>query len=383
MAVNVTYGRMRQLPPSRVGGWAARTGAVALAIACLVAAAPAGATGATGSTGSAGSTEHNVTVNGKPIYTPTGITVQKGDTLTITATGAISFGGGQIANLGPQGIPWGEQCDKIANPHQRRFPWPLRGAPCWSLLGRIGREQAIEIGPSKRFAADRNGELLLGVNDNFVRDNTGSWDAKVTVTPEGVTPPAPSSSSSSGGGSSALIFVLLGVVLLIALGLLLFFLRRRRKNEPGDGNAEPAPAWPPAPVAAPVAAGAAAAASDAAPEPEPAPAAPAIPMAPNDPESIDVNIFDVEFTNGLQLRVGYNHFPDGTPVNWRVMQSNKPVAVGSFVAVGGGSINHFETMPLGVKLTGRDSEPDGADVQFDWNINGVPFRYSVRRDPNC
>jgi hypothetical protein len=40
-------------------------------------------------------------------------------------------------------------------------------------------------------------------------------------------------------------------------------------------------------------------------------------------------------------------------------------------------------MPLGIKLTGRDSEPDGADVQFDWNINGVPFRYSVRRDPNC
>jgi hypothetical protein len=65
------------------------------------------------------------------------------------------------------------------------------------------------------------------------------------------------------------------------------------------------------------------------------------------------------------------------------MQSNKPVAVGSFVAVGGGSTNHFETMPLGVKLTGRDTEPDGADVQFDWNINGVPFRYSVRRDPNC
>src|SRR5206468_4616390 len=78
-----------------------------------------------------------------------------------------------------------------------------------------------------------------------------------------------------------------------------------------------------------------------------------------------------------------NHCPDGTAVNWRVMQSHKPVAVGSFVGVGGGSTNHFETMPLGVKLTGRDSEPDGADVQFDWNINGVPFRYSVRRDPNC
>jgi hypothetical protein len=117
--------------------------------------------------------------------------------------------------------------------------------------------------------------------------------------------------------------------------------------------------------------------------PEPVPAAPGILIAPPDPESIDVNIFEVEFLNGLQLRIGYNHFPDGTPVNWRVLQSGKPVAVGSFVAQGGGSTNHFETANLGVKLEGRDAHPDGADVQFDWSINGVPFRYSVRRDPNC
>ena len=369
MTVNGSYGRKRQLRPKRVGGGSAGTCALALAIACLLVAAPAGA--------AQQSAEHNVTVNPKPIYTDTGIAVHKGDTVTITASGKLHFGGGQISALDPAGIPWGKQCDDIANPQFRSIPWPLKGAPCWSLLGRIGRAKPIEIGPSKTFTADRDGKLFLGVNDNFVRDNEGSWDAKVTVTPAGVAPP----STSSGGSSSALIFVLLGAVLLIALGLLFFFLRRRRKARPGD-EAAPAPAaFPPPPVVP--GAMVLEPAHAAAPAPEPAPEVPAIPIAPPDPESIDVNIFEVEFTNGLQLRVGYNHFPDGTPVNWRVTQSRKPVAVGSFVAQGGGSTNHYETMPLGVKLQGRDSEPDGADVQFNWNVNGVPFRYSVRRDPNC
>jgi hypothetical protein len=101
------------------------------------------------------------------------------------------------------------------------------------------------------------------------------------------------------------------------------------------------------------------------------------------PESIDVNIFEVEFSNGLTMRVGYNHFPEGVDLRWRVTQNRIPVAVGTFRTQGGGSTNHFETVPLGVKLEGRDTQPDGADVQFDWTINDVPFRYSVRRDPNC
>ena len=83
------------------------------------------------------------------------------------------------------------------------------------------------------------------------------------------------------------------------------------------------------------------------------------------------------------MRVGYNHFPEGVDLRWQVTQNRIPVAVGSFRTQGGGSTNHFETITLGVKLEGRDTQPDGADVQFDWTINDVPFRYSVRRDPNC
>jgi len=36
------------------------------------------------------------------------------------------------------------------------------------------------------------------------------------------------------------------------------------------------------------------------------------------------------------------------------------------------------TLPLGVHL---EPAPAAVDVQFTWAIGGVPFRYSVRRDP--
>ena len=39
---------------------------------------------------------------------------------------------------------------------------------------------------------------------------------------------------------------------------------------------------------------------------------------------------------------------------------------------------HYVTLPLGVHL---EPAPAAVDVQFTWSIGGVPFRYSVRRDP--
>ena len=58
-------------------------------------------------------------------------------------------------------------------------------------------------------------------------------------------------------------------------------------------------------------------------------------------------------------------------------------ATGYFLTTGGGSTAHLETIRLGIDLANGDGNADGADVQFDWSINGVPFRYSVRRDTNC
>jgi hypothetical protein len=327
-------------------------------------------------------TAKTVEVNPVRVYTPTGIAVKTGDKVAITAEGRVTFGSAQIADLGPNGIRWGSRCNAIARSEGRASTWPAEGLNCWSLFARVGAGDPVEIGDSATFTAKSNGQLRLGVNDNYTGDNSGTFTAEVTVTPPGTPttepptggPGAGGTSADEGGGNAAL-FVIIGAVVLVGLVVLVLLLRRRRGT---DAEAAPEPE----PALAPVAAAAAIPEADM-DRPEAVPSAPGTMIAPPDPESIDVNIFEVEFINGLQLRVGYNHFPDGTPVNWRVLQDHKPVAVGSFVAQGGGATFHFETASLGLKLEGRDTHPDGADVQFDWSINGVPFRYSVRRDPNC
>jgi hypothetical protein len=95
-------------------------------------------------------------------------------------------------------------------------------------------------------------------------------------------------------------------------------------------------------------------------------------------EFTDTNIFEVEFSDRSSLRVGYNYFPEGTIVYWRIAQHAIPAGAGEFVTDGGGNAYHFVTLPLGVEL---EADPEGADVHFAWAIGGVPFQYSVRRDP--
>src|SRR5262249_483503 len=98
-------------------------------------------------------------------------------------------------------------------------------------------------------------------------------------------------------------------------------------------------------------------------------------------------IFEVTLSNCNTLHVGYNRFPDGTVVHWRVNQTGTPtLAKGQFTAIGGGVLGsktyHFIAIPLGIRL---QPEPIQTDVRFWWEINGVitnagPF---TRDDPGC
>jgi hypothetical protein len=357
----------------------------ALTITLLGAPATAAAAGTAVRSGGAGyrvrhasvvtSTVH-VTVPARRALTDTGIALRAGASVVLSASGSVHFGGGQITRLGPAGIAWGPSCTAIAHGQARNSPWPAPGLRCWSLIGKVGAGGPFEVGTGTSFRVRTAGELSLGVNDNFLPDNFGTF--AVTVTVSSVVAPAvpaapPSHKAKATTSSTGLIVVAVVVAAVLLLALWLVAARRRRRPEPEDSPEVASPesvvvdtpaadAWPPAPV----------------PEPEPE-----VVFAPPEADSIDVNIFEVEFSNGLTLRIGYNHFPEGTPLRWRVTQNRTLAATGDFVAKGGGSTNHVETIPLGVKLQGRDLLPDGADVDFEWSINGVPFRYSVRRDPNC
>ncbi len=86
------------------------------------------------------------------------------------------------------------------------------------------------------------------------------------------------------------------------------------------------------------------------------------------------------------LRIGYNRFPDGTVVNWRINQTNKPTLVkGTFTAIGGGKLGsktyHFLSIPLGIVLDGSQSVH--THVRYFWTINGVTTNFEADRGPGC
>jgi hypothetical protein len=94
-------------------------------------------------------------------------------------------------------------------------------------------------------------------------------------------------------------------------------------------------------------------------------------------------IFEVTFENCNTLHIGYNRFPDGTIVHWRVNQSGTPtLASGTFTAIGGGKLGsktyHFINIPLGITLK---PEPIQSHARFFWTLNGVTTNYEVTRDP--
>jgi hypothetical protein len=212
----------------------------------------------------------------------------------------------------------------------------------------------------------RDGELFLGVNDNFLDDNSGTWSASITANAATTSPPSRTTAPAKHAGKSntvLLVIVLLVVAALIALAVYWRRAVARRRASPAaeppgsDENHIVTAAVPTAPIADARVGRAA---------------------APQSDEFVDVNIFQVDLVDRCALRVGYNYFPEGTVVSWKVTQLHAPRAAGAFVTNGGGSTYHFVTVPLETRL---DADSDGADVLFTWTIGDVPFRYSVKRDP--
>ncbi|HTK16569.1 MAG TPA: LecA/PA-IL family lectin [Acidimicrobiia bacterium] len=323
----------------------------------------------------------NVTVSSAKTWTRTGVIVKTGETITIKASGVVNFGPTSIARMGPAGRPR-SSCRGPAAP-DTSFTAP--GLDCWSLIGQIGANAPFQVGQATTFRATSDGRLRLGVNDNQFQDNRGSWKVTVAVAAAGGgTTPAPVGKSSS--DSNALLFVVAGLVLVLLL-LALFVLARRRRGK-GETVVAAAAAPEAAVVAedAPVEAVPAAVTTD---EPIGELADESLPMfaktpgplgtsvAPVEGEVVDVNIFEVEIANGTDLRVGYNYFPEDTDLHWQVRQGSL-FAHGRFPTNGGGNMYHYVTLPLGLRL---EPAPAAVDVQFTWAIGGVPFRYSVRRDP--
>ena len=109
-------------------------------------------------------------------WTATGINLDRGDEVTISAAGTIATNlNGATAS--PAGTP--PDCS-VAGPV--RVPFVAPQLPCWSLLGRVGPSGGVfEVGSGISFKSATAGELFLGVNDNWFPDNSGNWMASIEV----------------------------------------------------------------------------------------------------------------------------------------------------------------------------------------------------------
>ena len=104
-------------------------------------------------------------------WTATGVILQRGDIVRITATGAVSLLSGGYGLSGPKGI---ELTDT------RRL---MLDHPTGALIAVIGadNDDFIFIGSSMVFTATRMGLLFLSVNESTPRDNSGSFKAAIEV----------------------------------------------------------------------------------------------------------------------------------------------------------------------------------------------------------
>jgi hypothetical protein len=121
-----------------------------------------------------GEDQHQATIsiNLTRPWTDTGLYLKKGQLITVGASGIMNWYtgscGGKCLST-PAGIPCPDGGAKRL------------GLTCLSLIGRVGQDgRPFDVGEALTFTAPTPGEFLLGVNDDYLPDNTGSWTAIVS-----------------------------------------------------------------------------------------------------------------------------------------------------------------------------------------------------------
>lgn len=111
-----------------------------------------------------------ITVSAKDQWTPTGISVTRGERLSIRATGEIRLSG--------------DASDRstVSGSVNRRYApdAPIPRTFAGVLIGRVGNGQPFAIGNMTTLMMREDGELFLGVNDDSLGDNQGSYTVEVT-----------------------------------------------------------------------------------------------------------------------------------------------------------------------------------------------------------
>ena len=110
-----------------------------------------------------------VTVNGYDRWTDTGIYLQAGEEVTFNATGRIQFSQGADS-----AVEWTGAADG-----RKSQVSPVPNLPIGHLIARIGRGPAMST--ATPIKVPQAGRLYLGINDDVMNDNSGSFQVNVTV----------------------------------------------------------------------------------------------------------------------------------------------------------------------------------------------------------
>jgi hypothetical protein len=136
--------------------------------------APAGPTTSAAPVGTSGQAQAapagSVQVQANVPWTDTKITVKAGDMVSFQATGQINFG----QSPGQQASPEGNGAA-----HSPNYPIPALNAG--TLIGKVGSSAPFGIGTNTApIRMPAGGRLMLGVNDNEIKDNSGYFSVVIT-----------------------------------------------------------------------------------------------------------------------------------------------------------------------------------------------------------
>jgi Ca2+-binding EF-hand superfamily protein len=124
---------------------------------------------AVGTSGTAGRT---IRVPATDRWTDSGITVRRGQTIEIDASGQITMSTGASDTATPAGSTTGRNATES----------PIPSRPAGGLLMRIGNSEPIYVGgTSGTIEAPTTGRIYFGVNDDFLQDNAGEFRVVVSI----------------------------------------------------------------------------------------------------------------------------------------------------------------------------------------------------------
>jgi hypothetical protein len=117
----------------------------------------------------AGTSGTGLVVSAKEQWTPTGLVVRRGETITFNTTGEVQLSTANDDPASAVGVKSGRVTASA----------PVPRATAGALIGRVGNGQPFLIGNQTSVTMPASGQLFLGVNDDHFADNSGEFRVEI------------------------------------------------------------------------------------------------------------------------------------------------------------------------------------------------------------